>query len=118
VIVTTRTTSGSLFDRRTKVTDPARQNQSLSSPTAILCAIPYGPHQILSLSCFLLKDNDYEYRNRTSTGTCDGILILLVPRFLNYFVAVYLIAVGVLGLMHHGLTWEDNPKDQRHAVWE
>ena len=33
-----------------------------------------------------------------------GILILLVPRFLNYFVAVYLIAVGVLGLMHHGIT--------------
>jgi len=29
-----------------------------------------------------------------------GILILLVPRFLNYFVAVYLIVRGVLGLMH------------------
>ena len=33
-----------------------------------------------------------------------GILILLVPRFLNYFVAVYLIVVGILGLMHHPLT--------------
>ncbi len=33
-----------------------------------------------------------------------GILILLVPRFLNYFVAVYLIAIGVLGLMHHSFT--------------
>ena len=32
-----------------------------------------------------------------------GILILLVPRFLNYFVAVYLIVVGILGLMHHSL---------------
>ena len=30
-----------------------------------------------------------------------GILILIVPRFLNYFVAVYLIVLGVLGLMHH-----------------
>jgi len=30
-----------------------------------------------------------------------GILILLVPRFLNYFVAVYLIVVGVLGILHH-----------------
>ncbi len=30
-----------------------------------------------------------------------GILILIVPRFLNYFVAVYLIIVGVLGLTHH-----------------
>jgi hypothetical protein len=33
-----------------------------------------------------------------------GILILLVPRFLNYFVAIYLIVVGILGLMHHPLT--------------
>ncbi len=32
-----------------------------------------------------------------------GILILLVPRFLNYFVAVYLIVVGVLGLMSHSI---------------
>jgi len=31
-----------------------------------------------------------------------GILILVVPRFLNYFVAVYLIVVGVLGLIHRG----------------
>jgi threonine/homoserine efflux transporter RhtA len=28
-----------------------------------------------------------------------GILILLVPRLLNYIVAIYLIVVGVLGLM-------------------
>ncbi len=33
-----------------------------------------------------------------------GILILLVPRFLNYFVAVYLIVRGILGLMPHLLT--------------
>jgi len=29
-----------------------------------------------------------------------GVLILLVPRFLNYFVAAYLIIIGILGLMH------------------
>jgi hypothetical protein len=29
-----------------------------------------------------------------------GILILVVPRFLNYFVAVYLIIIGILGLMN------------------
>jgi hypothetical protein len=29
-----------------------------------------------------------------------GILILIVPRFLNYFVAVYLIVLGILGLAH------------------
>lgn len=28
-----------------------------------------------------------------------GILILLVPRLLNYIVAVYLIIVGILGLI-------------------
>jgi hypothetical protein len=32
-----------------------------------------------------------------------GILILLLPRFLNYFAAVYLIVVGILGLMHQPL---------------
>ena len=29
-----------------------------------------------------------------------GILILLVPRLLNYIVAFYLIAIGILGLVH------------------
>ena len=33
-----------------------------------------------------------------------GILILMVPRFLNYFVATYLIVMGILGLMHHNLS--------------
>ncbi len=28
-----------------------------------------------------------------------GVLILIVPRLLNYIVAVYLIVVGVLGLV-------------------
>jgi hypothetical protein len=28
-----------------------------------------------------------------------GILILIVPRLLNYIVAVYLIVIGILGLM-------------------
>jgi threonine/homoserine efflux transporter RhtA len=29
-----------------------------------------------------------------------GILILVVPRSLNYIVAVYLILTGILGLIH------------------
>ncbi len=29
-----------------------------------------------------------------------GILILVVPRLLNYIVAIYLIAIGILGLVH------------------
>ena len=30
-----------------------------------------------------------------------GILILIIPRLLNYLVAVYLIVIGILGLVHH-----------------
>ena len=32
-----------------------------------------------------------------------GILILIMPRLLNYVVAIYLIVIGVLGLLHRGL---------------
>lgn len=30
-----------------------------------------------------------------------GILILLMPRILNYVVAIYLIAIGIIGLANH-----------------
>lgn len=30
-----------------------------------------------------------------------GVLILLIPRLLNYVVAIYLIVVGILGLAGH-----------------
>ena len=30
-----------------------------------------------------------------------GILILIVPRLLNYIVAVYLIVIGLVGLLGH-----------------
>lgn len=30
-----------------------------------------------------------------------GILILLIPRILNYVVAIYLIIVGIMGLWPH-----------------
>jgi hypothetical protein len=30
-----------------------------------------------------------------------GILILLMSRLLNYVVAIYLMVIGVLGLVHH-----------------
>ena len=29
-----------------------------------------------------------------------GILILLVPKLLNYIIAIYLIVFGILGLVH------------------
>lgn len=30
-----------------------------------------------------------------------GILILMVPRLLNYIVAIYLIVIGILGLLKY-----------------
>ncbi|MEJ0026358.1 MAG: DUF3096 domain-containing protein [Rhizomicrobium sp.] len=30
-----------------------------------------------------------------------GILILIVPRILNYLIAIYLILIGILGLFPH-----------------
>lgn len=33
-----------------------------------------------------------------------GLLILFIPRLLNYFVAIYLIIIGVLGLWPHLFT--------------
>jgi hypothetical protein len=33
-----------------------------------------------------------------------GILILALPRFLNYFVAIYLIIIGLFGLFPHLFT--------------
>ncbi|HUN26627.1 MAG TPA: DUF3096 domain-containing protein [Steroidobacteraceae bacterium] len=32
-----------------------------------------------------------------------GILILIVPRLLNYIVAIYLIIIGAIGLFHPGI---------------
>jgi hypothetical protein len=31
-----------------------------------------------------------------------GIIILVVPKMLNYIVAIYLIAIGVLGILGYG----------------
>ena len=33
-----------------------------------------------------------------------GILILLMPRLLNFIVAIYLIVIGILGLFSHGVS--------------
>jgi hypothetical protein len=30
-----------------------------------------------------------------------GILILVIPRLLNFIVAIYLIVIGIIGLLHH-----------------
>ncbi len=33
-----------------------------------------------------------------------GILILIIPRLLNYIVAIYLIIIGIIGLWHPGIS--------------
>ncbi len=35
-----------------------------------------------------------------------GVLILIIPRLLNYIVAIYLILIGLLGL---GVLWTGSP---------
>jgi Protein of unknown function (DUF3096) len=32
-----------------------------------------------------------------------GLLILMMPRLLNYIVALYLIVIGILGLLHRSM---------------
>ena len=57
----------------------------------------------LHLSRLPFKENSMNIAIEPLLALVVGILILLVPRFLNYFVAVYLIVVGVLGLMGHSI---------------
>jgi hypothetical protein len=41
-----------------------------------------------------------------------GILILLIPRLLNYIVAIYLIVIGILGILNAFTWWEDTPMQE------
>jgi hypothetical protein len=36
-----------------------------------------------------------------------GILILLIPRLLNFIVAIYLIVIGILGILNAFTWWEE-----------
>ncbi len=46
-----------------------------------------------------------------------GILILIVPRLLNYIVAVYLIVIGIIGLFGNpGLHYRGTSTSGHHAV--
>jgi hypothetical protein len=75
-------------------------------PTVALCAIPYRQRPILPL------DYSFIYLNRAAMYIATnpvrviviGILILLVPNFKLFRETVYLIVVGILGLMYHNLT--------------
>lgn len=56
-------------------------------------------HQSLALSGTAEKECCFMYvAIQPLVALIAGILILLVPRLLNYIVAIYLIVVGILGL--------------------
>ncbi len=41
----------------------------------------------------------FDYQMQSIIALVAGILILVMPRLLNYVIAIYLIIIGVLGLM-------------------
>lgn len=67
-----------------------------------MCALAYRLCPVLTLSSDLihLREAPMNLAIEPLLALIIGILILVIPRFLNYFVAVYLIVVGVLGLIH------------------
>lgn len=47
---------------------------------------------------------DFNVTNITPfVALAGGILILVLPRFLNYVVAIYLIIIGILGILGLGI---------------
>jgi hypothetical protein len=82
-----------------------------SDPDREAVARPFG--QLLALDCAVASRNEGA-KPMTFTfnamllqplvALLAGILILIVPRILNYVVAVYLIFVGVTGLWPHLLS--------------
>jgi hypothetical protein len=64
---------------------------SISSIKRIGPSPPYG-EEAMSLDPVLLNP---------LIALIAGILILLMPRLLNYVVAIYLIAIGIIGLANH-----------------
>jgi Protein of unknown function (DUF3096) len=80
-------------------------------PTQATCV--HGPRRLVGLTarsgCSTLA-SDPEDRRGTAmevvalsplVALIAGILILIMPRLLNYIVAIYLILIGLLGLLGH-----------------
>jgi hypothetical protein len=72
-----------------------------------LCAMPYRRHPDRDLPCVLDHSPSPERIPMTVTlaplvSLVAGILILVMPKLLNYIVAVYLIVIGLLGLFGTG----------------
>ena len=48
------------------------------------------------------RRNDHDLESHTAGFLIAGILILVMPRLLNYIVALYLILIGLIGLFGVG----------------
>ena len=84
-----------------KVLSPVPASIGSGIPTAALCTIPYRLCPIFPINFFLIhyKGDHHDYRGRTHTGACDrDINFAGFKGFLHYFVAVYLIVLGIVGL--------------------
>jgi len=72
--------------------------ESYIHPLTILSTLPSaGVGAILALLLFRI--------DLSVIALIAGILILVMPRLLNFIVAVYLIAIGVLGLVGNVVKW-------------
>ena len=47
-------------------------------------------------------NDEHDRKSRTDRFPSRGILILVMPRLLNYIVAIYLILIGLIGLFGGG----------------
>lgn len=69
-------------------------------PGGVCDSVQTLPNQCVKLNAHPFEEVPMNLAIEPLLALVIGILILLVPRFLNYFVAVYLIVVGILGLVH------------------
>ena len=75
---------------------------ALRCPMPPLCAVAHTHAQAGTARSSLGEPIDSPNNRTPLISLLTGILILLVPRLLNYIVAIYLIAVGLIGILGAG----------------
>ena len=72
--------------------------------TMLECTWQQDKHTVPSLSQHVLPESNMNFTLGITPliSLIAGILILAVPRMLNYIVAIYLITIGLLGLFGGG----------------
>jgi DUF3096 family protein len=82
---------GSRFDQRLNI--PSRESRITGADAALAASGPYVPGEV-SMNLHLTIG--------PIVSLIAGVLILVIPRLLNYIVATYLILMGLLGLFGSG----------------